>query len=71
MIEELNSVEAVVKALGGNQAVAAITHTKNTSAVSNWKKVGLFPGKTHKVMKSALIERSYTAPDSLWRIVHG
>jgi predicted SpoU family rRNA methylase len=70
MIEELTTVEQVVRALGGNRAVATITRAKNTSAVSNWKKAGIFPGKVHRVMKNALIERSYTAPDTLWRIVH-
>lgn len=70
MVESLTTVEQVVDKLGGNLAVAAITGAKHTSAISNWKRLGKFPAKTHKIMKDALQERSFDAPDDLWSIVH-
>jgi hypothetical protein len=71
MREELRTVSEVVAALGGNQAVMALTGSKHGSAVSNWKKIGKFPAKTHKIVKDALRKRSLSAPDDLWGIIHG
>ena len=70
MAEKLCTVSDVVDALGGNLEVAAITGVKHTSSVSNWKKFGKLPAKTHKVLQEALHERSMKAPDDLWVIIH-
>jgi hypothetical protein len=70
MAETLCTVEEVVDALGGNLGVAAITGVKHTSSVSNWKKFGKFPAKTHKVLQEALHERSMKAPDTLWGMIN-
>lgn len=66
--DELPTVSAVVDALGGTKAVAALTKRKWDSAVSNWKAENAFPTTTYFVLKSALQERGKTAPDRLWRI---
>lgn len=71
MIRELKTVDEVVAELGGSGAIKAITGSKHTSAVSNWKKLGRFPAKTHKVLQDALCAKGLTAPDSLWGLVHG
>jgi hypothetical protein len=71
MAQELETVDEVVGALGGNMAVMAITGAKHGSAISNWKRLGRFPAKTHKVIQDALEHRSLKAPDRLWRIIHG
>lgn len=68
---ELKTVDEVVTALGGNMAVVMLTGSKHGSAVSNWKKLGKFPAKTHKIIKDALQERALDAPDELWKIIHG
>jgi predicted SpoU family rRNA methylase len=67
MFEELKSVQEVVERLGGNMAVASITGSRHSSAVSNWKKLGKFPPKTYFGLKAALQERSLDAPDDLWK----
>lgn len=71
MFEELKTVEEVINKLGGPSGVAAITGAKHTSAVSNWKKLGKFPAKTHPVLKRALYERGLAAPEELWSVIHG
>lgn len=71
MAETLCTVSDVVDALGGNLGVAAITGVKHMSAISNWKRIGKFPAKTHKILQDALHERSMKAPDDLWGIIHG
>lgn len=67
MVQELKTVEEVVAKLGGTMAVAAITGSKHSSAVSNWKKLGRFPAKTYFDIKAALLKRSLKAPDELWK----
>ena len=69
--DELHTVDAVVKALGGNTAVISLVGGVHISTVSNWKKAGKFPAKTHKVLKSALEQMGRDAPDELWSIIHG
>lgn len=69
--DQLQTVDAVVRALGGNLGVTALVGGAHSSTVSNWKKVGRFPAKTHKIIKDALRERSLDAPDELWAIIHG
>jgi hypothetical protein len=61
----LDSLSAVIRALGGPTAVARLTRTK-LSAVSNWQKFGRFPAKTYVVMTAALQRRRKSAPAALW-----
>lgn len=71
MFEELRTIEEVIDKLGGPSGVAEITGVKHTSAISNWKRIGKFPAKTHPVMMRALRERSLVAPEELWSVIHG
>lgn len=64
-MEELSTTSAVIDALGGNRAVADLTHTTN-KAVWNWHGFETFPSNTYVVLIEALHERGKTAPASLW-----
>jgi len=64
-LEVLETVDAVMAALGGNQPVAGLTSSK-PSAVSMWRKAKSFPSNTHLVMTEALERQGKTAPASLW-----
>lgn len=66
VMRTLNSTEDVIEALGGNQAVAAITRRNKDGVVWNWKDRKTFPANTYVVLKAALKERGLSAPDSLW-----
>ena len=61
----LTTTKRVVRVLGGTNAVAALTR-RQYSAAHNWLGFKSFPAKTYVVMKAALRERGYDAPDSLW-----
>lgn len=63
--EILETVDAVMAALGGNQHVAGLTASK-PSAVSMWKKAGSFPSNQFVVMTEALRAIGKSAPLSLW-----
>lgn len=67
MIQELDTVSAAVKALGGSLAVAKLTG-RPIQAVSNWKGNGWFPPATFLVLSAELARAGYSAPPSLWRI---
>ena len=64
-MSNLSSVGTVISALGGNQQVAAITHS-NPKAVSNWKSGQRFPASTYVSLQAALNKMGLTANDSLW-----
>jgi hypothetical protein len=81
---ELDSVDAVLNALGGVSAVAELTGDFYGSAskegprkfkheayptVHYWKQTGAFPPKTYVLLIRALEERGYTAPPSLWKMI--
>jgi hypothetical protein len=66
--DELHTVSAVVDALGGTGAVAVLTRSKWTSAVSNWRRDNAFPPKTYATIKAALKARGLDAPDALWKM---
>lgn len=61
----LNTIADIIEALGGIAAVADLTGRK-VGAVYMWKPLGKFPANTFQVMKRALADRGYVAPDSLW-----
>jgi hypothetical protein len=63
----LPTVDAVVEALGGTSAAAAIGNCSNQQ-ISNAKKLGTFPPKTFLLFQAALEARSLQAPAALWRI---
>lgn len=65
-MDTLNSVEAVISALGGVKAVQELTRRASESAVPNWKLRKSFPSNTYAVMKAALKAKGCTAPDHLW-----
>ena len=67
-MSELQSAPAVIEALGGLSAVAALTGS-GYKAVANWKSFGAFPPRTYVIMTTALNERGLKAPASLWGMV--
>lgn len=62
----LETVGDVIDALGGNQAVQAITGVKSVQAVSNWRSRQKFPPRHYTVMSAALEERNLSAQQGLW-----
>jgi hypothetical protein len=63
----LTTTREVITVLGGTSAVASLTK-RRYSAAFNWLGFDTFPPNTYIVIKSALHERGYDAPDSLWRM---
>jgi len=61
----MTSVTTVIAALGGNQEVAALTHSE-PKAVSGWKATGKFPAATYVAMQAKLKKMGLYAPDNLW-----
>ncbi len=64
----LDTVSAVIDALGGTKAVMALTRSKWASAISNWRRDNAFPPKTYAAIKAALKSRGLDAPDALWKM---
>ncbi len=68
MPKEITTVPQVIKALGGPTATGRIVG-KSPQSANNWRLANKFPAKTFPAMTSALAERGYSAPPSLWRII--
>lgn len=66
-MEELSTAEQVLQALGGHEAVAALTGSK-PKAVTNWKYFNRFPSRTYVAMTGELKRRGKRAPASLWKM---
>ena len=64
-LENLETADAVMEALGGNQPVQNLTASK-PNTVSMWRKAGSFPSNQYLAMTAALLEKGKTAPASLW-----
>ncbi len=64
----LRNTAEVIDALGGNQAVGAITDA-TPQAVSNWRSFKSFPAKTYVVLQTALSRLGKSAPPSLWGMI--
>lgn len=64
----LETVDAVIDALGGTAAVARLVG-RPAQAVSNWRKRGSMPAETFLVFDDALRARDLEAPSSLWGMV--
>lgn len=62
----LNTFAEVFEALGKNKGLEELTDSK-PSAVSMWKKAGVFPSNTYAMMTDALRDAGMTAPRSLWK----
>lgn len=65
MSEPLTTTSEVMDALGGNRAVADLTH-RTLAAVWNWRQFPTFPSNTYLIMTDALDRIGFTAPPSLW-----
>jgi hypothetical protein len=66
-LQQLDSFDAVVEALGGKAAVGALCEGQDTAAVCNWRRRRQrFPTKYYPVMRDELIERGFDAPEELW-----
>jgi hypothetical protein len=68
MAKELQSIVAVVDALGGAQAVMALTKVASSSVVPVWKHRGKFPSYTYPAIQRALKAKGACAPDTLWNL---
>ena len=69
-IETCSTVDEVIAALGGAEAVCAlIGHSVEWSAQNraNWVRVGSFPPRTCSIMVEELRKRGVYAPMTLWR----
>lgn len=68
-IRYLKTVEEVIDALGGDEAVGRLTNHK-PRAVAAWRYVlGALPSKTYVILRRALAEEGYEAPDKLWGMI--
>jgi predicted SpoU family rRNA methylase len=63
----LDSVDAVIEALGGPMAVVRLTG-RSRQSVTNWRAAGNFPPTTFHVMTTALEAAGRRAAPRLWRM---
>jgi hypothetical protein len=64
-MKRVSSPKEAIEILGGIQATADLTKRKY-GAVCNWNGFDRFPKNTYLILKSALQDRGFEAPDSLW-----
>ena len=65
-IARLDSVDAVIEALGGTAAVSRLTGKKPTT-IWNWRRRHQrFPAKTRDLLQSELATMGMSAPGRLW-----
>lgn len=62
----LETVDAVITALGGPKKVQELTSRESPSAVPMWKVRKRFPANTFTVMTGALQPLGFSAPNRLW-----
>ncbi|SFV31272.1 hypothetical protein SAMN05216456_1287 [Devosia crocina] len=62
----LESVDDVIRALGGTRSVMELTEAKTNQVVTNWRSLNRFAANTYVVMTDALKLKGLTAPASLW-----
>lgn len=67
-MQSAETVEDVIKALGGPAALAGITG-RTVQAVSNWKSDNRLPSWSYLVLSQHLEAVGWQAPPSLWGIV--
>jgi predicted SpoU family rRNA methylase len=63
----LETVDAVIEALGGPMAVVRLTG-RSRQAVTNWRAAGAFSSPTFLVMTTALAAAGLSAAPRLWRM---
>lgn len=63
----LDTVEAVIEALGGTMAVVRLTG-RSRQNVTNWRAAGNFSSTTFLVMTTALAAAGLRAAPRLWRM---
>lgn len=63
----LDTVDAVIEALGGLKAVSNVTG-RSPQQVSNWRAAGRFAPTTFLTMTAALEARQLRAAPRLWRM---
>jgi hypothetical protein len=63
----LSTVGQVIEALGGTGSMAKLTR-RTASAVSNWRKAGVFPAGTISVINGSLDRIGRRAPPKLFGI---
>jgi hypothetical protein len=61
----LLTTSAVITALGGSVAVAALTG-RSRNAVAQWRRFKTFPANTYLTLSAALRDRGLDAPAWLW-----
>jgi hypothetical protein len=62
----LSTIDKVIDALGGVDAVARLTK-RGSTAVHNWRAEGQFPPSLYLKMNAALKRRGFTAASTLFR----
>lgn len=65
-MKQLESAREVISALGGNDAVEAMTG-RDYKTVCGWGVKDRFPPETYVLMTAELAAYGFTAPPSLWR----
>jgi hypothetical protein len=68
MVRELQTIDEVIRELGGAQVVMDLTKRSSSSIVPVWKHRGQFPGYTYPAIQNALRAKGATAPDELWKL---
>lgn len=66
MTKQLQTVDEVIDALGGNTEVVAITGVATPQVVSNWRARRHIPPRHFSAIADALKARNLTAPRRLW-----
>jgi hypothetical protein len=66
-LPQLDTVDAVIEALGGPAAVARLT-SRSRQQVTNWRAAGTFSPTTFLVMTTALDAIGLRAAPRLWRM---
>jgi hypothetical protein len=62
----IETVDEVIRELGGAEAVRKLTKRTSISAVPTWKWRNKFPAPTYTIIQGALREKGKTAPSKLW-----
>ena len=67
----LETVDAVIDALGGNTAVQKWVRVPTSQAVYQWRSRGVIPSKLYLLMIEELHSRNFNASPGLWGMVEG
>lgn len=67
-LELIDTVSAVIAAVGGTGAAQRLTRKKTPQVVVNWRARGRFPAATYPAFQTELAARGKRAPSALWGI---